>query len=72
MNDRRITTKTEHEPDNRLKHIAGLVKKLTFAEMNELAKLIHEDVDVSDKRVVPYGLLKIADRILETKTGISL
>jgi hypothetical protein len=72
VNDRRIT-KTENErEDNRLKHIAGLIQKLTFAEMNELARLIHEDVDVSDRRIVPFGLLKIAGRILETKTGISL
>lgn len=64
MNDRRITSNQQEKGEDRLKHIAGLIQKLTFSEMNELARLIHDDVDNSDKRLVPFGLLKIAETIL--------
>jgi hypothetical protein len=70
VNERRITTEQQKDKDeSRLKHIAGLIQKLTFKEMNELSKLINEDVDASDPRLVPFGLLKIADRILEAKVA---
>lgn len=72
-NSRRITNPSNQPPktEDRLKNIAGLIQKLTFAEMNELAKLIHEDVDTSDKRIVPYGLLKISERILDRNQPLS-
>lgn len=69
VQDRRITPKTEDDRDSRLKHIAGLIQKLTYSEMNQLAVLIAQDVNVDSFQNVPAGLLKVSDRILNDKSG---
>ncbi|OCP21990.1 MULTISPECIES: hypothetical protein [unclassified Ensifer] len=64
MTDRRITNNQPEKTEDRLKHLAGLIQKLTYSEMNELAKLIHQDVDNDAANLVPVGLLKVSERIL--------
>ncbi|QIG69146.1 hypothetical protein EVB78_112 [Rhizobium phage RHph_N1_15] len=65
MNDRRITAKTEDErPGDRLKHIAGLIQKLTYTEMHRLSELFQKHEQLAEDDGYPEALLKIADDLL--------
>lgn len=62
---RRITTESKGE--NRLKHVAGLIEKLTYAEMKTLADHVHQALAVVDRNGIEDSLVKLASRILEQK-----
>lgn len=61
---RRITIDHDNDREDRLKHIAGLIKKLTFSEMKKLADLLHEHSDTSGRPSIEEELLIVADKIL--------
>jgi hypothetical protein len=64
VNDRRITPKTEDDrPGDRLKHIAGLIQKLTYAEMRNLADQCHQVFDI-ERAGTEDELLEISRRLL--------
>ncbi|TDW20504.1 hypothetical protein EV128_125134 [Rhizobium azibense] len=73
--DRRITTTTEPKEENKLKHIAGLIQKLSYRDMKTLGDLVWDRVAVTKdkKNEAPEGLLEVAEAILNTKpAGASL
>lgn len=63
MGDRRINPLAEKYED-RLKAIAGLLRKLTYKEMNALSELLQKYENVSDDDGYPQALLAISDDIL--------
>lgn len=62
---RRITTESKGE--NRLKHIAGLIQRLTFAEMKKLADLMHERTNTSGRNGIEEELLAVSEELLNQK-----
>jgi hypothetical protein len=59
--------------ENRLKHIAGLIQKLTFTEMKQLADLLHDNTDTSGRQGIEEELLTVAEKILNPEpAGASL
>ncbi|MBX4911430.1 hypothetical protein HJA82_29390 [Rhizobium bangladeshense] len=64
MNDRRITSKTEEPREDRLKHIAGLIQKLTYTEMHRFSELLQKHEQLAEDDGYPEALLKVADDIL--------
>lgn len=62
---RRITQETKGE--NRLKHVAGLLEKLTYAEMTKLSRLLQEHEKLADDEGYPAALLEISKKLLEQK-----
>lgn len=71
MSDRRITPNTQKEAPPKLKTIAGLIQGLSYREMTEFAELVHRNIDSDDAGIIPEGLLKLSDEILNAKEGSS-
>ncbi len=68
MNDRRISAMTEKQKDeNRLKHIAGLIQKLTYTEMHTLSDLLQKHEATAENEGYPEALLRVAEEILRAE-----
>lgn len=70
--DRRLTTKSDDTKEDRLKHIAGLIQKLTYTEMHKLSELLQKHEATAENDGYPEALLKVADEILSANQPLSV
>jgi hypothetical protein len=64
--ERRINLSDKHDPQAALKTIAGLIQKLSYRDMHQLADIVgnHIPGDTGGPEAVAKGLLAAADAIL--------
>jgi hypothetical protein len=75
MSERRIDlTKQNHDPQAALKQIAGLIQKLSYREMNQLADIVGNNIpgDTGGPEAVAKGLLAAADAILTPPAALKM